>query len=488
MRAWPRSRSEPGSTRARRPTSPRWWCGWPPRRPPTVTGRVFNVKGGAISVAETWVAGPGVRAKHAGTPEELGERHSRASREGAAQLRRGRAAPCLTESPSRHRSRRPPRWSGWTGRTAGTRSSRRCRPNCTVNWSCSTPTRSIRAIVVTGRGRLFSTGADMEPGGAISPSTKSNTGRARAELAARPRPWRMRTPDHRRAERIGRRHRVDLPDAVGHPHRQRGGQVRIRVHPAWPHPGTELAVAAAAAGRAFGPAVELLLTGRIFTGAEAKDYWVWPPRPARLRTCCRGRWRSPTRSRTTPRRQRSGSPSDSLYEMLGETDRESAFYREWEAFRWVGASGRRRRGRGVIPGQAGRRTSPSPNTFRYRVDRWLEVAMMTDTVLYDVDDQGVVLLTLSRPDRRNMWTAQMEAEFYDCARSRRRRRAACASSSSPARETRSCPASTPRCSPTSVQASPTPAIGVRRPTPPPCPSRSSAPSTGLVRESDWPRR
>ena len=28
--------------------------------------------------------------------------------------------------------------------------------------------------------------------------------------------------------------------------------------------------------------------------------------------------------------------------------------------------------------------------------------------------KGVVLLTLSRPDRRNMWTATMEAEFYDC--------------------------------------------------------------------------
>ncbi len=39
---------------------------------------------------------------------------------------------------------------------------------------------------------------------------------------------------------------------------------------------------------------------------------------------------------------------------------------------------------------------------------------MTDTtVLYDVDDKGVVLLTLCRPDRRNMWTATMETEFYD---------------------------------------------------------------------------
>jgi enoyl-CoA hydratase/carnithine racemase len=38
---------------------------------------------------------------------------------------------------------------------------------------------------------------------------------------------------------------------------------------------------------------------------------------------------------------------------------------------------------------------------------------MIDTVLYEVDDQGVVVLTLNRADRRNMWTAAMETEFYD---------------------------------------------------------------------------
>lgn len=37
---------------------------------------------------------------------------------------------------------------------------------------------------------------------------------------------------------------------------------------------------------------------------------------------------------------------------------------------------------------------------------------MTDSVLYDVDDAGAVVVTLSRPERRNMWTAQMETEFY----------------------------------------------------------------------------
>jgi enoyl-CoA hydratase/carnithine racemase len=40
--------------------------------------------------------------------------------------------------------------------------------------------------------------------------------------------------------------------------------------------------------------------------------------------------------------------------------------------------------------------------------------MSDTTVLYEADDQGVLLLTLNRPDRRNMWTATMEADFYDC--------------------------------------------------------------------------
>ena len=38
-----------------------------------VTGRVFNVKGGSLSVAETWVAGPGVSREARWDPAELGE-------------------------------------------------------------------------------------------------------------------------------------------------------------------------------------------------------------------------------------------------------------------------------------------------------------------------------------------------------------------------------------------------------------------------------
>jgi enoyl-CoA hydratase/carnithine racemase len=41
-----------------------------------------------------------------------------------------------------------------------------------------------------------------------------------------------------------------------------------------------------------------------------------------------------------------------------------------------------------------------------------EPATAAQTVLYEVDDQGVLVLTLSRPGRRNMWTEAMELDFY----------------------------------------------------------------------------
>jgi len=41
-----------------------------------------------------------------------------------------------------------------------------------------------------------------------------------------------------------------------------------------------------------------------------------------------------------------------------------------------------------------------------------EAAAAAATVHYDVDEQGVLVLTLSRPGRRNKWTVTMEDEFY----------------------------------------------------------------------------
>jgi hypothetical protein len=46
------------------------WLGSPGAK--DVTGRVFNVGGGRISVAESWVAGPGVDKGDRWDPAELG--------------------------------------------------------------------------------------------------------------------------------------------------------------------------------------------------------------------------------------------------------------------------------------------------------------------------------------------------------------------------------------------------------------------------------
>ena len=40
--------------------------------------------------------------------------------------------------------------------------------------------------------------------------------------------------------------------------------------------------------------------------------------------------------------------------------------------------------------------------------------MSEDLVRYRTDGQGVALLTLNSPERRNMWTARLEERFYDC--------------------------------------------------------------------------
>ena len=199
-----------------------------------ITGRVFNVKGGLISVAETWVAGPAVEKQERWDPAELGERHPRPRGEGAAELRRlGQPAErdvTSTDGISVERDGhvatvwldRPERGNGFV-------SAMQIELHRQLEALDADP--DVRAIVVTGRGRFFSTGADLEPGGANFAFDEEQTARARKMMADRPRPWKMRTPIiaamNGSAVGLG----LTFPLAVGHPDRQRVGEVRLRASP-----------------------------------------------------------------------------------------------------------------------------------------------------------------------------------------------------------------------------------------------------------------
>ena len=104
--------------------------------------------------------------------------------------------------------------------------------------------------------------------------------------------------DHRGDERVGRRPRPHLPAAVGHPDRQRVGEVRLRVHPARTHPRAELPLAAAQAGRPVrrprAAADRAAVQRRRGQGAGHRH-------PSRARRTTYSRPRSHSRTRSPPR-------------------------------------------------------------------------------------------------------------------------------------------------------------------------------------------
>lgn len=84
-----------------------------------------------------------------------------------------------------------------------------------------------------------------------------------------------------------------------------------------------------------GVAMELLLTGRLFKGAEAAQLGI--ATEAVPGECVLERATEIAHDiadNTSPAAV--GATKELLYEMLAESDREAAFYREWEVFRWMG--------------------------------------------------------------------------------------------------------------------------------------------------------
>ena len=62
-----------GSTRWRRRTCRRWWSGWAAWTRPAVTGRVFEVSGGSVGLADGWRHGRSTDAGRRWRPAELGD-------------------------------------------------------------------------------------------------------------------------------------------------------------------------------------------------------------------------------------------------------------------------------------------------------------------------------------------------------------------------------------------------------------------------------
>ena len=193
---------------------------------------------------------------------------------------------------------------------------------------------AVRAIVVTGRGRFFSTGADMEPGGANFAFDAEQTQRAREMMRDRPRPWQLRTPVI--AAMNGAAVGLGLTFAMQWDIRVVNEQAKYGF--VFPRRGlipeqNSLWLLPKLVGLAT--AVELMLTGRLFTGAEAARMGLATravPAGEVLDTALE--IATEIAENTSPAAV--GLTKELIYQLLEEPDREKAFHREWEIFRDAG--------------------------------------------------------------------------------------------------------------------------------------------------------
>ena len=193
---------------------------------------------------------------------------------------------------------------------------------------------AVRAIVVTGRGRHISTGADMEPGGANFAFDDERHVAARTEMAARPRPWQLRTPIigalNGSAVGIGLTFPVQWDIRIVNETAKYGFVFTRRglipeQNSLWLLPRL----------LGFGRALELLVTGRIFSGADAVEFGLATEALPGEEVLGRALEMAADIAATTAPAA-VGVTKRLAYDLLSETDREAAFYREWETFRWFG--------------------------------------------------------------------------------------------------------------------------------------------------------
>ena len=193
---------------------------------------------------------------------------------------------------------------------------------------------SVRAIVVTGRGRFFSTGADLEPGGANFAFDDDQHRAARSMMATRLRPWKMRTPIigalNGSAVGLGLTFPLQWDIRVVNETAKYGFVFTRRglipeQNSLWLLPKLV----------GLSTAVELLLTGRLFSGVEAKEMGIASAALPADEVLPHARAiAAEIASAAAPAAV--GITKSLVYELLGETDRERAFQDEWETFRWIG--------------------------------------------------------------------------------------------------------------------------------------------------------
>lgn len=192
----------------------------------------------------------------------------------------------------------------------------------------------VSVIVVTGRGRFFSTGADMEAGGSTFAQSASETDRLRRIMKSRPRPWNLRTPV------VGALNGAAVGLGLTLPMQWDVRFMAAEAKYGFVFPRRGLTPEAASSwllprliGRSR--ATELLLSGRLFTGQDAERWGLASqavPAGDVLSTALQ--WAHEAAVQCSP--VALAAVKHLALTAVERSELESAWSRDWELFRWIG--------------------------------------------------------------------------------------------------------------------------------------------------------